>query len=110
MARELNKAGRQLRRWLAAHYDLAGCEPLAAELCILADRLAEIRKLIQEATGTLDKTRLMSAEVSVLGQYVRVWKQLGLAEDPTTTVDPSTLGRKAAMERWHGKSKTDQSR
>lgn len=109
MAKEELKAGQQLRRWLTVHYDLADCEPLATELCVLADRLSEIRTLMQAATTTLDKTRLMSAEVSVLGQWVRVWKALGLAEEPTT-VDASALGRKAAMARWHGKSKTDHSR
>jgi hypothetical protein len=104
MAKEELKAGHQLQRWLAAHYDLGDCQPLATELCVLADRLAEIRELMQQAEKTLDKTRLMSAEVSVLGQYVRVWKALGLAEEPST-VDASALGRRAAMERWHGKSK-----
>jgi hypothetical protein len=103
MPRGLKPAGRRLWSWLTKHYALADCEPLAAELCVLADRLAEVRELMQSTARPLDKTRLMSAEVSVLGQYVRVWKQLGLAEEPTT-VNPSALGRKAAMERWHGQS------
>ncbi len=99
----LKPAGGQLWSWLGKHYDLSDCEPLATQLCILADRLVEVRDLMADATRTLDKTRLMGAEVSVLGQYVRVWKELGLGEEPAA-VNPSALGRKAAMERWHGKS------
>lgn len=98
---ELNEAGSGLMKWLRERYDLTDCEPLAAELCHLADRLTEVRALMAAAERPLDVTRLISCEVSLQGQFLRAWKALGLSDDEEKPpVDVSAAARRAAMTRW----------
>lgn len=96
----LDEAGRKLWRWLRKNYDTTDCEPLVIELCIAADRLAEIRQLLREADRPLDKTRLMAAEAACLGRFLRIWKELGLSDDDTPPMSNSELARHASMQRW----------
>lgn len=73
----LGPEGRALWKWTTSHFEVAGCEPLLTELCSIADRLAEIRSAMK---GTKLDTRLVNAEVKLMGQFQRAWKLLGLAD------------------------------
>lgn len=98
---ELNEAGAGLLEWLRKRYDLSDCEPLAHELCCIADRLEQVRALMAAAERPLDVTRLISSEVALQGQFVRVWRALGLDEnEEKPPVDVSAAARRAAMARW----------
>ncbi len=92
----LNQAGRRLWRWLTAAFDTTGCEPLATELCVVADRLAAVRALLPEATTAADRGRLIASEVRLLGQYARLWRVLGLADADT---EHRPVGRPPSTER-----------
>jgi hypothetical protein len=84
--RDLGKPGRALWRWLQQNYELAGTEPLLRELCRLEDRLAEVRGVLAAEgimPGKLKGRRhpLADSEVKLSGQYMRVWRTLGLADE-----------------------------
>ena len=80
-SREFSDAGRRLWRWVARNYATSGCEPLVREICILADRLTQIREaLAAPDLKSADRGRLINAEIKVVGQYTRMWRLLGLAD------------------------------
>jgi hypothetical protein len=84
--KDLGKPGRELWNWLADSTEGDGTEPLEVELCKLADRLAEVRLAIK--AGTLQdekgrKNQLLDIEIKLSGQFMRVWRTLGLADDDT---------------------------
>lgn len=85
---ELGAPGRKLWRWTADQFDVAGVEPLVAELCHLADRLNEVRAAIK-ASPKFDG-RLVNAEVKLEGQFTRCWSLLGLAD---STEEKRRVGR-----------------
>jgi hypothetical protein len=69
-------SGPELFDWLEERFDIEIARPLVVELCTIADRLAQVRRALEQG---LDG-RLLSSEVKLLAQYSRVWKLLGLAE------------------------------
>jgi hypothetical protein len=76
---ELKAAGKKLWKWIDENFETAGVEPLAFELCALADRLAAIRKELR--TSPKIDVRLINAEMKVAAAYARAWKILGLSAD-----------------------------
>ena len=82
----LKKPGRELWKWLTSNYEMVGCEPLAVELCSIQDRLAEIREVlardgVQPGTDASKKHPLLDSEVKLSGQFMRIWRVLGLADN-----------------------------
>ncbi len=98
--RALRQAGSDLWTWLAKHYDVSGCEPLAMELCQTADRLTEVRSAMAAASNPADLCRLINAETKLGGQYARLWRVLGLADMPDQPKRP--VGRPPAYLREIG--------
>jgi len=93
----LGKEGRRLWRWLALSYELEGAEPLVRELCVLSDRLTQVRSdLVGPDLKPIDRARLVSVEVKLVGMFTRCWRTLGLA-DPGEPKRP--VGRPAANDR-----------
>jgi hypothetical protein len=74
----LGYEGQKLFDWAQQNFEAQGVEPLLHELCVLADRLSEIRQALKKG---LDG-RLVNAEVKVCSQFTKTWKLLGLADPP----------------------------
>lgn len=83
---ELKAEGKRLWKWLSDSFTMEGVEPMAAELCQLADRLAAIRAELDTAPK-LD-TRLVTLEMKISAAYTRIWKALGLAADDAAKGKP----------------------
>lgn len=81
--KELKPPGKALWNSVLDFADIAGCEPLLAELCKIADRLHQVREQIAE-DGLVDedgkKHTLADLETRLVGQYLASWKMLGLAD------------------------------
>jgi hypothetical protein len=84
--------GQKLWAWLTTSGEIEGiegCQPLAIELCRLADRLEEVRSKIASqglyvsgSRGRPAKNPLIDIEVKLSGQFAKVWRVLGLADKP----------------------------
>jgi len=89
--KQLGPNGRRLWRWLDATFDgLEDHQPLALELCILSDRLWEVRRSIEQNGVWLDgkKNPLVDVEVKLHTAFARAWKLLGLNDDPPPPARP----------------------
>ena len=73
----LGGAGTALWIWLTGNFATAGCEPMCAELCCLADRLAALRQSIAEHPND---QRLVNSEMKASAAFARCWRLLGLAD------------------------------
>jgi hypothetical protein len=56
---------------------MTGVEPMAVELCRLADRLASLRAGIASAPHDM---KLINGEMKVTAAFARAWKTVGLAD------------------------------
>ena len=82
-------AGARLFQWLVENADgVLESRPLVAELCVIADRLFEVRaKLTQQgltvsaARGRIAANPLLGQETRLLKQYENLWRTLGLADE-----------------------------
>lgn len=100
--KELDKAGRALWAWLNRNFDSSGTEPLAAELCFLWDRSTLAEEGVMPAAGKGKRHPLMDSEVKLSGQFMRVWRTLGLADTEASGRGPGapTVGER--MAKWGG--------
>ena len=90
----LGAAGAALSAELEAIYDLDDSQPLLVRLCLVADRLEQLRaKIAQADLTTVEASRLLQAEARAQGSYARFWKLLGLSDQPPT--GPGRTGRPA---------------
>jgi hypothetical protein len=90
-------AGKLLRRWLEEKFDgLADVEPLAAKLCRLEDLLHATQDEIECASVT-KKNALITTELKIHAQYLKVWVRLGLSDKPDEMRRP--VGRPPEAER-----------
>jgi len=79
---QLGYAGLELFDWCVDNFDnVESVKPLLIELCVLSDRLSEIRAALAQG---LDP-RLVNSEIKVASQYSKVWRLLGLSDDPRKT-------------------------
>jgi hypothetical protein len=101
---DLKKPGRDLWRWIADEFTVEDSLPLVAELCRVADRLAEVRASIAEdGVGDSEKRNpLLDSEMKLSGQLGKLWRVLGLADKPEPMKRP--VGRPPAHEaaKWRG--------
>jgi len=96
----LGTAGRKLWQEISKDSDIEGAEPLLTELCVVADRLAEIRTILKRdglVTAKGRKHPLCDMEARLSGHYATLWKLLGLADDPNEPKRPP--GRPTELER-----------
>ena len=96
----LKTAGRKLRTWLEENCDnIADAAPAVAELCEMTNRLHEVRDAIAQEGVTIGgkKHPLLDVEIKLSGQWVKLWRALGLADKPDGTKRP--VGRPTEMER-----------
>jgi hypothetical protein len=78
----LTPAARRFRTWLTAHFETAGCQPLADELIREYDHLVTLRQLAAEARDRGDSAlylRYCSALSKAGASFIRIWKCAGLA-------------------------------
>lgn len=99
---DLGPAGRRLWRWLRRQFDgVDDLEPLALELCRLADRLHEVRaRLAAPDLPALDFARLAGAEVRLSASFVRTWRALGLSDGDSPPA--RGRGRPSSFEETYG--------
>jgi len=91
-------AGKKLLDWLTNACGPDAVQdnwPLVDELCSLADRLQETRRLLRAAAGP-ERARLIRSEVALSGQFLKVWKALGLADPDGPSRGP---GRPSSFDR-----------
>ena len=86
----LGTAGRKLFEWGEKNFNSGGVEPLFLQLCQLEDRLAAVRCELKKGVDG----RLIGAETKLVAQYGRLWKLLGLSDDPKKANRP---GRPAGV-------------
>jgi hypothetical protein len=81
----LGPAARKLLRWLKTQYGddaIESVKPLCAELLAVADRLADVRRMLADPALTVsERLKLMRTEVQLNGSFARCWRLLGLADD-----------------------------
>jgi hypothetical protein len=86
----LGPAGRKLLRWLKTQYGddaIESVKPLCAELLAVADRLADVRRMLADPALTVsERLKLMRTEVQLNGSFARCWRLLGLADDAPTAL------------------------
>ena len=91
--------GEKLWAWMNLQTDdPEGCRPLLEEICLVADRLEEVRAkiatqglLVSGPRGRASKNPLLDIELKLSKQYQLLWRTLGLAdklpdEDPRRPV------------------------
>ena len=88
---DLQGAGRALWMRLRKEFEIPReAEPLLAELCRIADSLAETRRILK-ADGMLVEGRkhaLADLEPKLSGQFRNLWKLLGLADPQEPRIGP----------------------
>jgi hypothetical protein len=85
-----NSAGASLWKWLASQVEgLDECGPLAVELCVVMDRLQEVREkiasqgiIVSGTRGRSAKNPLLDIEIKLGKRFSELWKSLGLADRP----------------------------
>jgi len=86
----LGPAARKLLRWLKNQYGdeaIESVKPLCAELLAVADRLADVRRMLADPALTVsERLKLMRTEVQLNGSFARCWRLLGLADDAPATM------------------------
>jgi hypothetical protein len=97
---DLKKPGRHLWRWVTTNFHTTGVEPLLSELCHVADRLSEVRGVLAQegvlpASGKGKQHALVNAEVKLSGQFMRLWRTVGLADETKVS---SPVGRPSVSE------------
>jgi hypothetical protein len=96
---KLSAAGKAEWKQIEELGDVTDAQPLLTKLCLVADRLAEIRAIL-ERDGLLSangrKHPLLDVEARLMAQYGIFWKLLGLADDDAPKRAP---GRPAESER-----------
>jgi hypothetical protein len=83
--KQLGPAGRKLWRYVEEKFDLEGCEPLLMKICLIEDRLIEVRTSITERGLVMvdgKKNQLLTAETQLLAEFSKIWRLLGLADVP----------------------------
>ena len=88
-------AGAALWTWLCGECtELAACAPLALELCLVCERLHEIRSkiasqglLVSGVRGRSAKNPLIDLELKASKQFQLLWRSLGLADRNAETPD-----------------------
>jgi hypothetical protein len=87
---KLGPAARKLLRWLKTQYGddaIESVKPLCAELLAVADRLADVRRMLADPALTVsERLKLMRTEVQLNGSFARCWRLLGLADDAPTAL------------------------
>lgn len=95
--------GEGARLWLwmiseATDESLASTKPMAVELCVIADRLSDVRSKIAAqgltvsgAKGRSAKNPLLDIEIKLSGQFSKIWKTLGF--DRTNSEEKQPVGR-----------------
>jgi hypothetical protein len=79
--RTLKAPGKRLWRWVTDHYIVTGAEPLLGEICHVYDRMAEIRQKLEGTPHANDRRPLLNHEVKLSGQYLKLWRALGLSDE-----------------------------
>jgi hypothetical protein len=86
---DLKTDGRELWDQLTDDYDICGLEHLVAELCRLADRLAEIRHRMDGAKTSSEYAQLCGSEAKCMGSYARLVRLLGIPNAPAPNRRPT---------------------
>jgi phage terminase small subunit len=97
--RDLGVPGRALWRKIVSGYAVAGCEDLLRQLCLVSDRLAEIRGTLKRDGLVITEGKrqrrhpLVDAEQKAVSLYARLWRQVGLSDpDPADKRRPGRPG------------------
>ena len=106
-----DKAGARLWVWLDEQFqNIEAVRPLATEICIISERLEEVRTKIGEqgltvsaARGRTAKNGLLDVELKLSKQIAALWKGLGLADKPPEDAPVGSgrpVGRPSGL--WQG--------
>lgn len=106
-----NGAGAKLWAWLEAQIEnLEELRPLAVEICVVADRLEQVRTAIAEqgltvcaARGRTTKNSLLDVELKLSKALAGLWRSMGLADKSSENPDDVVrrpVGRPSGL--WQG--------